>query len=273
MSAFRWDEQEAVSAVFRTCSLIFWMALEDCRVASRLSFRLRLPSRRLQDWKKPMPRWDTIEPRSHVPRYGQYDADAGQPISTFERSSLSGFGAPGHSHYDFGGCLLRARPHSGFGCVRADFAGVLLLAFLGLRGQALRGQAPTPPATSPPAPPAAPVVHPTAPRFVVVLDAAHGGDDSGGQLCASVAEKSVTLSLSVRLRSLLAARGFQVVTTREGNVTLDADARAQIANHAQAAACISFHATESGSGVHLFTSSLAATQPTRFLAWKTAQSA
>jgi N-acetylmuramoyl-L-alanine amidase len=108
---------------------------------------------------------------------------------------------------------------------------------------------------------------------VVVLDAAHGGDDSGGQLGASVAEKSVTLALSVRLRSLLAARGFQVVTTREGNVTLDADARAQIANRAQAAACVSFHATESGSGVHLFTSSLTPTQPTRFLAWKTAQSA
>lgn len=110
-------------------------------------------------------------------------------------------------------------------------------------------------------------------RFIVVLDAAHGGDDSGGQLGASVAEKSVTLALSVRLRSLLAARGFQVITTREGNVNLDADARAQIANHAQAAACVSFHATESGSGVHLFTSSLAPTQPARFLAWKTAQSA
>ncbi len=108
---------------------------------------------------------------------------------------------------------------------------------------------------------------------MVVLDAAHGGDDSGGQVGASVAEKTVTLALSVRLRSLLAARGFQVVTTREGNVTLDPDARAQIANHAQAAACLSFHATESGSGVHLFTSSLAATTPTRFLAWKTAQSA
>jgi N-acetylmuramoyl-L-alanine amidase len=107
----------------------------------------------------------------------------------------------------------------------------------------------------------------------VVLDAAHGGDDSGGQIGAAVAEKTVTLALSVRLRSLLAARGFQVVTTREGNLTLDPDARAQIANHAQAAACLIFHATESGTGVHLFTSSLAPTQPTRFLPWKTAQSA
>ena len=153
---------------------------------------------------------------------------------------------------------------------------MLLPTVLGFHGQSLCGQAPPAPATSaPPAPSAAPapVVRSAAPRFVVVLDAAHGGDDGGGQVSASVAEKTVTLALSVRLRSLLAARGFQVVTTREGNVTLDPDARAQIANHAQAVACLSFHATESGSGVHLFTSSLAATAPTRFLAWKTAQSA
>ena len=118
----------------------------------------------------------------------------------------------------------------------------------------------------------------TAGRFVVVLDAAHGGDDGGAQLNGGVAEKNVTLALSVRLRSLLTARGFQVVTTREGNVNLDKDARAQVANHvgAGAAACLSLHATESGSGVHIFVSSLAPTGPrgsTRFLAWKTAQSA
>jgi N-acetylmuramoyl-L-alanine amidase len=110
-------------------------------------------------------------------------------------------------------------------------------------------------------------------KFVVLLDAAHGGDDGGGQVGAAVAEKTVTLQLSVRLRSLLTARGFTVVTTREGNVNLDGDARAQIINHAGAAACLSFHASASGSGVHLFVSSLEPKQPTRFLAWKTAQAA
>jgi N-acetylmuramoyl-L-alanine amidase len=114
-------------------------------------------------------------------------------------------------------------------------------------------------------------------RFVVVLDAAHGGDDGGGQVGSSIAEKTVTLALSVRLRSLLTARGFQVVTTREGNVNLDSDARAQIANHAAlgagSAACLSFHASQSGSGVHLFVSSLAPGSSVRFPAWKTAQSA
>ena len=131
-------------------------------------------------------------------------------------------------------------------------------------------QAPEHPASEHPAP-AAPAR--TQPRFTILLDAAHGGDDTGGQIATSVSEKAVTLALSVRLRSLLAARGISVTTTRESNLTLDADTRAQIANRAQPAACLILHATESGSGVHLFTSAIAATQPTRFLAWKTAQSA
>jgi len=117
---------------------------------------------------------------------------------------------------------------------------------------------------SPPAPQA---------RFVVVLDAAHGGDDTGGRLNGGQLEKAYTLALSVRLRSLLAARGIQVVTTRESDATVDANKRAEIANHAQARACLSLHASESGSGIHLFASSLTPAQPTRFVAWKTAQAA
>jgi len=133
-------------------------------------------------------------------------------------------------------------------------------------------QAPVAPSATPPPPAPVAPARPR-PRFTILLDAAHGGDDNGGQIATAVAEKTVTLALSVRLRSLLAARGFSVVTTREGNLALDSDARAQIANHAQPAACLVLHATRSGSGVHLFTSAIAPTQTTRFLAWKTAQSA
>jgi N-acetylmuramoyl-L-alanine amidase len=121
-------------------------------------------------------------------------------------------------------------------------------------------QSPPPPAT----PPA---------RFVVVLDAAHGGDDTGGHLSDGQMEKTFTLALSVRLRSLLAARGIQVLTTRESDASIDLNRRAEIANHAKAQACLSLHASESGSGVHLFASSLAPAQPARFPAWKTAQAA
>ena len=109
-------------------------------------------------------------------------------------------------------------------------------------------------------------------RYVVVLDAAHGGDDAGGRLANGLEEKSFTLALSVRLRSLLAARGIQVVTTRESDAAVEPERRAEIANHAQAQACLSLHASQSGSGVHLFTSSLAPATTTRFAAWKTAQS-
>jgi N-acetylmuramoyl-L-alanine amidase len=111
------------------------------------------------------------------------------------------------------------------------------------------------------------------PRFVVVLDAAHGGSDAGGKLGSGQPEKSITLALSVRLRSYLVAHGIAVVTTRESDAMVEPDRRAEIANHAQAAACISLHASESGTGVHLFASSLAPARSTRFTPWKTAQAA
>jgi N-acetylmuramoyl-L-alanine amidase len=110
-------------------------------------------------------------------------------------------------------------------------------------------------------------------RFVVVLDAGHGGDDTGGHLANNQLEKTFTLALSVRLRSLLAARGIQVVTTRESDANIDLNHRAEIANRFHAQACLSLHASQSGSGVHLFVSSLAPAQPMRFAAWKTAQAA
>ena len=114
-------------------------------------------------------------------------------------------------------------------------------------------------------------------RFTVVLDAAHGGDDTGGTLKDSsgavTPEKTITLALSVRLRSLLAARGITVVTTRESDATVDDNRRAEIANRPGAQACLSLHATQTGSGIHIFASSLPPAEPSRILPWKTAQAA
>jgi len=115
-----------------------------------------------------------------------------------------------------------------------------------------------------PAPPA---------RFVVVLDAAHGGDDTGGRLDPDHLEKDFTLAMSVRLRSLLGARGMQVITTREQDATVDDNRRDEIANRANAQACLSLHASASGRGVHLYISSLAPAGGARFTAWRTAQAA
>jgi N-acetylmuramoyl-L-alanine amidase len=69
-------------------------------------------------------------------------------------------------------------------------------------------------------------------------------------------EKDLTLALSVRLRSTLAAHGIAVVTTRENDSDPLAQTRAADANRTHASACLLLHATASGSGVHLYTSSL-----------------
>lgn len=138
-----------------------------------------------------------------------------------------------------------------------------------------------PPSVAPPAPARMPSVpSPTAPsvttRFMVVIDAAHGGDDTGARIVnrngEQVFEKDLVLNLSVRLRSTLAAHGIEVVTTRESDVNLTPVARAEIANRTPAAACILIHATATGSGVHLYTSSLAPATAARFMPWQTAQS-
>jgi N-acetylmuramoyl-L-alanine amidase len=99
----------------------------------------------------------------------------------------------------------------------------------------------------------------------------------------------------VKLRSLLMARGIAVVTTRESGADVDADRRAEIANRANAAACLNLHAalvsSTSGPAVHLFISSLPPAADARFpplrprlfeppvagdpgfVPWRTAQSA
>jgi len=107
---------------------------------------------------------------------------------------------------------------------------------------------------------------------IVVIDAAHGGGDTGAALGAQ-SEKAYTLSLSVRLRSLLAARGFQVITTRESDAAIEPDRRIAVANHAGAIACLSLHATTAGSGVHILVSSLGPADQAHFTPWKTAQAA
>ncbi|HEX4037547.1 MAG TPA: N-acetylmuramoyl-L-alanine amidase [Acidobacteriaceae bacterium] len=138
------------------------------------------------------------------------------------------------------------------------------------------GQAPGPLQHPPQAPPPvlpAPVQPPLQPRYVVVLDAAHGGADSGAKLGAGVLEKDITLGLAGRLRSMLRARGIDVVLTRQADMAMAPLDRAQTANHAQAAACLVLHATATGSGVHLFTSSLAPAARMQFLPWQTAQAA
>jgi N-acetylmuramoyl-L-alanine amidase len=120
-------------------------------------------------------------------------------------------------------------------------------------------------------------------RTVIVLDPAHGGQDNGARLSDSLVEKDVDLAFAFKLRSLLQARGFTVLLTRDSDSPMqDADPgsqltlddRAGLSNHARAAACLLIHSTGSGTGVHLYHSELAATPgEAASLPWLTAQAA
>jgi N-acetylmuramoyl-L-alanine amidase len=120
-------------------------------------------------------------------------------------------------------------------------------------------------------------------RTLIVLDPAHGAGDAGSRINDQLVEveKDVTLALAFRLRSLLTARGFTVIMTRDSDAAastpgtpLSLDDRAGIANHARPVACLLLHATASGTGVHLYTSELDSTAGESLPApWLTAQAA
>ena len=114
-------------------------------------------------------------------------------------------------------------------------------------------------------------------HYTVLLDAAHGGTETGARLSDRLPEKDLTLALSVRLRSILTARGIWVVTTRESDSNPLPEQRAGLANRTHPSACLLLHATTSGAGMHLYTSSLspqlAAAQPGGLVPWATAQAA
>ena len=119
---------------------------------------------------------------------------------------------------------------------------------------------------------------------LVVLDPAHGGTEPGATIGDNLAEKDVTLAVAAKLRALLSAAGFTVVSTRDagGPDPITPDQRAEIANRTHALACIVLHATTTGSGVHVYTSTLApaiadadSAVPSAFIPtpWETAQAA
>jgi N-acetylmuramoyl-L-alanine amidase len=143
-------------------------------------------------------------------------------------------------------------------------AAVLSVALAGVAAASSRAQTQAPPQPTPSAPAAQipqPSVRPTAPtpaRAVIFLDPAHGGPETGASLGNSVAEKDVVLAFVQRLRPTLASVGFNVVTTRDADLAaaLPTDQRAETANRVHALACIVIHATGTGSGVHLYTSTL-----------------
>jgi N-acetylmuramoyl-L-alanine amidase len=120
-------------------------------------------------------------------------------------------------------------------------------------------------------------------RYLVVIDASHGGDEVGATLSDELTEKEVTLSLARRLRNELQARGVPTMMLRDNDSTLSVDDRAAAANAARPTLYIAVHAGSMGHGIRVYTSVLNGNENTErypgagvkvkagFLPWETAQ--
>ena len=120
------------------------------------------------------------------------------------------------------------------------------------------------PQSAQPAPPPAPMI---------MIDAAHGGTDTGAVLAPDNLEKDVTLAFARRLRQELGARGFQVRLLRDGDSLISTDQRATIANTTRPALYICVHMTSQGSGLRIYSAALVASSQNKgpFADWRTAQ--
>jgi N-acetylmuramoyl-L-alanine amidase len=88
---------------------------------------------------------------------------------------------------------------------------------------------------------------PGPPQPVVVLDAAHGGDDPGARSRDGVLEKDLTAQLASRVRlALIAGRKFRIQLTRTGDVTTPFEQREVTTNTARPVVFLSFHAGNLG---------------------------
>jgi N-acetylmuramoyl-L-alanine amidase len=120
-------------------------------------------------------------------------------------------------------------------------------------------QAPAPPA--PPEPPPLADFSPSGALRTIVVDAGHGGDDTGARGAGGTLEKNVTMSVARRLEAALESRlGVRVILTRDGDRNVDLDERAAVANNNKADLFISLHANasvrDSMSGAEIFYLSL-----------------
>lgn len=85
-------------------------------------------------------------------------------------------------------------------------------------------------------------------KYVVVIDAGHGGKDPGSIGLKNTFEKKVVLNAAQKLRDLLEKSGnYEVVMTRDTDVYVDHERRVEIARSADADIFLSIHADSAGS--------------------------
>lgn len=81
---------------------------------------------------------------------------------------------------------------------------------------------------------------PVVPKFLIVLDAGHGGKDPGAE-ANGVQEKSINLQIALKMKQQLEAQGIAVVLTRSSDVFLELSERAGFANSRDADLFVSVH--------------------------------
>ena len=108
-----------------------------------------------------------------------------------------------------------------------------------------------------------------------MIDAAHGGTESGAILNPAILEKDVTLLIAQRLRQELNSRGISCRLVRETDAILAIDQRAAIVNAARPLLYVSIHATSQGNGLKIYSAMLPSGGENRgpFIDWQNAQSA
>lgn len=79
----------------------------------------------------------------------------------------------------------------------------------------------------------------------VVIDAGHGGHDTGTTSRAAGAEKNATLEVAQRLEEKLRLAGFRTVMTRTGDSFIPLDTRAAISNRQNNAIFVAIHFNDS----------------------------
>jgi N-acetylmuramoyl-L-alanine amidase len=148
------------------------------------------------------------------------------------------------------------RRHSGF-LISLSIV-VIGLAFISSAWTARAGQLAKPPAQTqqqnqqiaPPLPEQPPVqIPPVPPRpelSVVVLDAAHGGADSGARGDTGINESDITLEFARNVKPALEAQNFRVVETREDNEDPTFDDRSAVVNAQRGAVFVTLHVSSTG---------------------------
>jgi N-acetylmuramoyl-L-alanine amidase len=102
-----------------------------------------------------------------------------------------------------------------------------------------------PGATSAPLPPPVPEPRKRA-AFTVVVDAGHGGEETGAKGPSGLLEKDVTLDVARRVKArLMSDDGTAVYLTRDDDRKVPLDDRTALANHEKADLFVSIHANSS----------------------------